>query len=542
MTGAADLLRAPAEWSRTVLLAVASLVLAAALGLSAAAPASAHASLVESNPAQGEQLDEAPEVLSFTMDEPVQLVEESVQLIDAQNQQIDLGDAEISDDRTVIEIPVEGELSDSAYLASIRAVSQDSHVVAYSIQFTVGDADLSGFDDLATGDYGASGGAWNVVIQVARSLGYAGSVLSFGLIGALWLSGRNSAQLARKRFVRLALAGVGLLIAGAALNLTAHGPYSLGSEEWTALLRLEGLSSTFSSAVGWLLVVRMVAAALLGSWILWRIRRFSRADAAVLGVLGAVIAYTFAASGHAAVGGDAPLALVATSAHVVAMAVWIGGLTALAVGGREPVLTSVWSRIALICLAVVVTTGIYLGARSVYPVNALWHSTYGLLLLAKVAGVVGIVVLAVFARRWLRGRSEAPLPARVEVALGAAVLVVTTVLATTTPARDDYGPPLELTAELESGTLNVAADSTRRGPVTLHLEPSANADEYIEGISASLSSEEAGVTRLPVSLSEEDGVWQSSDVIIPAPGEWTLTLVVDDGTSPIVTEVRYVVW
>lgn len=521
-----------------------AVLLAAVVGLLClgAGSAAAHANLVATTPAQGVHVDTAPDAIVFTMDAPVQLVGGSLRVIDTQNNSVPLGNPEVTQDRTQIRAVIAGPLPDGAYLASVRAVSADTHVVAYSIRFAVGNADLGGIDPRAVA-YGQAGGRWTTVIEVARALGYAGTVLSAGLLIALAFASRPTTIAdagAVRRLRATALAGAALVALGALLHLVAQGPYALGADEWEALLRLDGLGDTLSAPLGVRLLIRLVTALLLGAWV-WR-RRVPWRPAAVPVVAGVFIAYTFAAGGHATTGTDAGLAIASTTAHVLAMAVWMGGIVALLVGGRRPVLVERWTVLALTCLLVLVGTGVYQGVRRVYPLESLWHTEYGLLLLAKVGGVVVIVAAAFWARNWLRGRSGAPLSVRTEAAAGAAVLVLTTVLASSVPARDDYGPPLAVTTPLEHGSLTVGADTTRRGPVTVRLRPDDAARAEITAISASLSSAAAGISRLPVELSERDGVWTSSNVIVPAPAEWTLSIVVDSGTSPVVTAVRYVVW
>jgi len=507
-----------------------------------AAPAAAHANLVDTVPAQAATLDTPPDSIAFTLDQPVQFVSGSVRLIDATNNQVPLGNPEVSGDRTHIRVPVPDALGDGIYLASVRAVSADTHVVAYSIRFVVGDADPGGLA-VDAAEYGQAGGRWTAVIQMARLLGYLGAVLSFGLLIALAFTGRgdvrDSAGSAR-RFTATAALGSALVATGAVLNLAAQGPYSQGSDAWSALLRLDGIGDTLSSSLGVRLLIRLVTAALLGVWVLCRSAPWQ--PAAVPLLAGVVIGYTFAAGGHAAAGSDAAYAIVSTTAHVLAMAIWMGGIAALLLGGRRPALRERWATMAAACLAVLLTTGVYQAVRRIYPLESLWHTRYGLVLLAKIAGVATLVAAAFWATRWLRGRAVGRWVVAVELPVGVAVLVLTTVLASSVPARDDYGPALAVTARLEQGSLAVHLDTTRHGPVAIVLEPDAAARAHLTGLSASLSSEAAGIARLPVTLSTHDGVWTSANVIIPVPAEWTLSIVVDDGTSPVVTAVRYVVW
>ncbi|MFW0787168.1 copper resistance protein CopC [Gordonia sp. CPCC 206044] len=508
-----------------------------------AAPAAAHANLVATSPTQGAQLDTAPESVSFTMDEPVQLVPGSVALISADNDRLTLGEPSVSADRTQIKVAILANLTNDVYLATVRAVSADTHVVAYSIRFTVGDVEDNDVNVGRPIEYGQAGGSWTIAIEVARVLGYSGAVLSVGLLVAMALAGTPGA-LAGTRTVRrltsVALLGCLLVAVGAVFNLTVQGPYAQGSADWTSVLRFEGLSATSESPLGVRLLIRLGVVLLLMCWVIRR--RIPWRPTAVPLTAGALISYTFAAGGHAATGVDSTFAVVSTTTHVLAMTIWIGGVVALVVGGRSTLAPRPWAVVASSCLALVLATGIYQAARRVYPVDSLWRTDYGLILLGKVTAVIAVVVFAFWARRWLGSRAGGPWPVYAELVAGAVVLALTTVLASSVPARDDYGPALTATARLERGTLTVHADTTRRGPVTVRLEPDAAARRTVTAISATLSSRTAGVARLPVQLTERHGRWTSENVIIPTPAEWTLSIVVDDGTSPVVTAVRYVVW
>ena len=51
-----------------------------------ATPAAAHASLVSTDPAEGEVLPETPDVVTFTFDERVSLSDQSIRVFDAQGE------------------------------------------------------------------------------------------------------------------------------------------------------------------------------------------------------------------------------------------------------------------------------------------------------------------------------------------------------------------------------------------------------------------------------------------------------------------------
>ena len=71
---------------------------ALAVGVSAA-PASAHATLLSSDPAEGEVVAEAPDVVTFTFSETVSLTDDSIQVFDAAGESVEAsasGEDEVS--------------------------------------------------------------------------------------------------------------------------------------------------------------------------------------------------------------------------------------------------------------------------------------------------------------------------------------------------------------------------------------------------------------------------------------------------------------
>ncbi|GAB3900915.1 hypothetical protein GCM10027612_63400 [Microbispora bryophytorum subsp. camponoti] len=128
---------------------------------------------------------------------------------------------------------------------------------------------------------------------------------------------------------------------------------------------------------------------------------------------------TWTLADHAQSGTQIWLAVPATSLHLLAMALWLGGLVALAVcvlapaAKRGPALLSLepalprFSRLALLCFAVIAGTGLYLSWRQVGTWGALGGTDFGRLLLGKLAVVLGVLALASGARRFVQRRDRA---------------------------------------------------------------------------------------------------------------------------------------
>ena len=159
---------------------------------------------------------------------------------------------------------------------------------------------------------------------------------------------------------------------------------------------------------------------------------------AVLGLLALPV------TGHAATAPVHELAVIAVAVHAAAAAGWVGGLGAvawLAAPRRELLATTLprYSRLATACLLAVAVTGVLGAALRLPSVGALLSTSYGWMVLGKVAGLLTVGLLGSRARTRLLPAVAARRPVRlarwvaVELAVMGAVLGLAAVLAETAP-------------------------------------------------------------------------------------------------------------
>src|SRR4029077_19488952 len=136
-------------------------------------------------------------------------------------------------------------------------------------------------------------------------------------------------------------------------------------------------------------------------------------------------------AGHAADMQSAAGPIFADALHVLSAGVWAGGILALASlrppggwrGEEGRVLLSRFGRVALVAFAITAFTGV-LGATSMLrEPSDLWTTSYGLVLSAKSAGVLMMLVLSAWT--WRRGFG----PVRLEAAIVVLVIAATAILA-----------------------------------------------------------------------------------------------------------------
>ncbi len=132
-------------------------------------------------------------------------------------------------------------------------------------------------------------------------------------------------------------------------------------------------------------------------------------------------------TGHTGHGDQHLAALIGLAAHVTAASVWLGGLLALAVHLRSAGVLAVvlprYSRVALVCFAVVAGSGLLMGWLALSAPADLLGTPYGRLLLGKTAALGLLGWLGHLHRRRTLAAATARRP-RAFVALAAVELVV----------------------------------------------------------------------------------------------------------------------
>jgi copper transport protein len=150
-----------------------------------------------------------------------------------------------------------------------------------------------------------------------------------------------------------------------------------------------------------------VLALLVGAWVSPRKRE---PLLAIAGVSSLAIAFGISWASHPASRGT--LALVADYVHLLAGAMWVGGLLAVAIlvrtmrseprSAREAIArTSIlrFSRLAAPTVAVLALAGVFVALRELPAPSALFSSGYGITLLAKSIVAVGALALGGYHRR-----------------------------------------------------------------------------------------------------------------------------------------------
>ena len=385
---------------------VAATVLAAIAVVALPAPALAHAGFVSSTPEPGSTLGTAPGQVILTFSEPLntRLSRAAVHEPDGRT----AAGRVIADDRVIIDLTTN---QTGVYEVSWTTVSVvDGHTLSGSFRFGVG---------LSPGA-GAEGGTTDeptgrdLLVSAGRLVEDVSLLLLFGLL----LLGRLARRRPSLEWVRTpvlpvfaaALVGGLVVVLGEAL---VAAPSPSASAVFTYLS---------TGMPGWARLGRVLLEG-AGVLVAWRWPRRAAPFA-----VGAVVA--LAAAGHAAAIQPRAWGIAVEAIHLVSAGVWAGGVMALALqrppegwrGGAGRTLLDRFTPPALASFAVTAGTGAIRGIQEVGGLAALFESSYGLVLVAKVLIVLAMVQLSVLAWRRVAFFPRAETAAAV-LAIGAAALL-----------------------------------------------------------------------------------------------------------------------
>ena len=436
--------------ARTNLRRVSVLAAIVALATVAASPARAHAQLEEASPAAGAVLERVPETVFVRFTDSVSVVSGSLRVFDSQGRRVDIGTVQKPGDRE-LRVRLRGGLPDDVYTVAWKAISSDSHPIRGAYAFTVGtqQANTDGIADEVFDDESST--AVDAALAITRYLGLALILLCVG--GATILAFVVDPPQQRSRVLWSALAvSAGLLVLASLAWIALTGVQAVGlglDAVFTGSLFRDVVETGFGRA--WL--IRAVLAAALAVLAVVSARRRTERGLVAAVFLASAIGVTPALSGHARTEGV--FAMTSDAVHTLAAGAWVGGLAFLSLllvtagGDRWSLAASVvprFSTVALVSVAALVAAGVGNSIVQVGSVQALWETTYGRLLLAKVALVVPLLLLGAYNnRRAVPGlRAGAP-PAELrrrfsraiatELAIMALIVGVTSALVAEPPAR-----------------------------------------------------------------------------------------------------------
>ncbi|HEY4391950.1 MAG TPA: copper resistance protein CopC [Paenibacillus sp.] len=510
--------------------------------------AAAHATVTSSSPAANETIASPPEEVSITFNEAIEKAFYSIIVTGPDGRRADQGDVAIDAEHPErLFASMKNDLPNGIYSMKWKAVSSDGHAISGTIPFGIG-TDGSGYAVHAPA--GNNNPLPRTGLMIVRWLFYIGLSLCIGTIlfrllllpaGARGLRGSD---LLEQRSLLLLYTGLACSVIGVLFSLPQQAASDAGVswiKAWDLDLLQETLRFTsFGQIWTWqALQVLLLAVFVMGlSYAISGARQVSLWSWLVLiTCIGLMIAKAFI--GHAATATHKLLAISADFIHLLAAEIWLGGILSIAfllptlrrhTEQTESLKPLYWgtirrfSLLASLCVLLLLFTGVYGGILHIPTIHALWHTPYGLVLLAKFA--LMLIMLALAFSAFLRGRKRTrPLGHSVwyEFCLGAVVLVLAAVLGNLPSASSAPGPA-SLQATTESGyqiTLNVSPNHLGENHFSLNVQDSAGARlNNIEQVTLSLTSRKMDMGVIQIEMPGSSPL--EADEMITMGGEWNV--------------------
>ncbi len=352
------------------------------LGATAAAfalplTASAHALPQSAVPAEGAEVQTAPSIVEITFGETPDPTLSTITVVNGSGTSVDAGPTSVVPGHPLeLEVPLKG-IGNGVYTVTWKTVSAvDGHLATGAYAFGVG-----------VSAAGASAHATKSVTSPPPSvLAVVGRWLFFlGLMGIVGVA--STCLIALRSVPRFAPRALVVMIAAGALGIAGI----VEAEREAASVSLGALLST---SLGTTIVERLIALAVTAVGVALAFaasRSVGRAGVALAGAGAAASMWVDVAASHA--GAQTPIAvnLLIQWAHIVAAAVWIGGLLVLllAVRGQPSDVTGRavrrFSTTAGVAIVVVALTGTFRAVIEIGSIGQLFGTAFGILVLIKVA-------------------------------------------------------------------------------------------------------------------------------------------------------------
>jgi copper transport protein len=480
-----------------------ALLILVLLLLSTSGTTSAHGYLIRAIPEDRSVLQRAPTRLQYWFSENLEPQFSAITVRTPTGEAIATGGL-APDNPALLTVRLPRDLPDGAYIADMRlAFASDGHVVAQSNVFFVGQvvADVTGA--AATNQANGLEVVWRTLVLSATLLLFGAFMLYSVVLVPAWGNPDYRAGLLPPRLMRrlnlIISAALVVTLAGNGLALLQQAMVffnaDLGQVVSQGLWNVARIGTRFGDVWNVRLLLLILVAGLHGiSLFYWSeqpetVRPFWSANAWGM----ALVVGSFSVTSHAAGSTLWPwLGIALDWLHALAVGVWAGGLAALVLvlptalapytgdDRRMALLAALrrFSRLAVVCVALVITTGLYSAAAWITKPADLTQTSFGSALLVKLVLVAALLLvglahhIALRPERYARwsgiiNRVNSFIPTlRLETALVLAVMVAVSQLsATPVPVPDEVrqAPPAPSASQTVNG-LDVTMTITPGGP------------------------------------------------------------------------------
>ncbi len=551
-----------------------------------------HATLLRTVPPANSRLEQAPPRVELHFNEGIEEIFNGVKVLNRNGLPVHSAQATLSRNRRELSVALKDNIPNGIYTVSWRATSSDGHQIGGNFGFSVGEEFQA--SEMVAGQP-ETGENWpGFSMAVTRWLYFLGMMIFVGgfTFGALILVPvikhpeleipAEVLTAMRRPFLRFFSWSWVVLLVTAIFNLLFKAAAMADSTLLGAangdILTAVISSSQYGRMWGVGMVLILVSGMLF--WLyrnIWTAPQDTSKSALLLYLgtaLGALLLFTVSNSGHAAAVTEwKAVALGSDVLHLMATAIWVGGLVYLvllmrSLSAAEPPLRAQllgeviprFSRMAQFCVLTIVLTGAYTAWIHIPSWSAFVTTGYGWTLLTKIflvlpllaIGAVNLLVIKPQLRKSLLEQGEKALEAtfgvlkrfrplvQVEVVLGVVILLVVTVLTNLSPAATatSGGPSLVSNRTDFDITLLIEPNQVGHNQVQVLVKDQEGNSVDLENVLLDVMMTDMDMPwqRLEATL-QEDGSYRTEAVLGMA-GNWRVNVrVMEKGSSEQQTAV-----
>lgn len=551
----------------------AALIVMFALAAAFSPSAFAHSVLIGTQPSNDAVVPESPNRVVLEFNEPVDASLGSLRVFNGQGEQVDGGNVTQPVGREV-EVGIASELAPGTYTVAWRVVSADSDPISGAFVFHVLERGV-GAANVSIEALTGTSEAVDVLFTAGRFFDFTLLLLVVGGSAVLVVALPSAARRVRRQLYGVLAGLAGALAVVPLLNILFQGATAGGLSLGDAI-SWSLFTSVLETDYGEVMLIQSALAATLALTAL-ALRHSEGHDRRPLAVLtlalGAGLCLTPSFAGHARTLGG--LGLVSDILHVIAAALWTGGLGFLVIAlliaeaDRWPLAARCvprFSNMAVGSVVALLTAGAISAYLQLRTWSAFWETEYGLLVLAKIALVIPLLALGAFNNRYsvpcLKAGTASVLERRRFLrAVGAELLIMVSIVAVTAvlvnaepprmaememaadehmamPGMEEGHEPFEGSVPLGDMEAMVTVDPAVPGPNTIKITFMESAERPSEvTVSASLPSEDIGPLDFKAKPDPaEPGTYVIEDADLTIVGDWELRIEALMGEFDLLTE------
>ncbi|MBI2822610.1 MAG: copper resistance protein CopC [Acidobacteria bacterium] len=553
---------------------------------SACAGLLAHATLLRTVPPSNARVDQLPQRVELFFNEAIEPVFNSLRVFNRNGLRVDSGDAALSRNGREMSVLLKENLPNGIYTVDWRATSSDGHQIGGHFGFSLGEEfEASALAGIAPGSMQSLPAPamavvrWLYFVSVALFAGW------FAFTRLVFIPSIKRARTlpadvfsrVRRTLVRLALWSWIAVLVTSVVNLlfkaAAMADSSLLGAADVSILR--GVTSLTRYGQMWMagMGVTLLAGIVLGLYARSRVAAEQPAKHAILLWLGALLSALFlltvSNSGHAAAVNEwREVAVGADALHLMATAVWVGGLIYLILlirmlshvesEARARFMGEVvprFSRMALYSVAIIVATGVYTAWLHMPSWSSFLTTLYGKTLLAKlilvtpllVIGAVNLLVIKPQLKNHLLQTGQKALEGalavlkrfrplvQTEVILGVVILFVVTILTNVPPAATSGPAGPVLTANETDFEVSLKVHPNQIGHNQVEVVVQDKEGQAVSDLASlilviSMVDMDMGTERIEAEV-QPDGSYQA-EVVLGMAGTWEIDVrMMEKGSS-----------